>query len=174
MPTSQRPARRRTRYRSGRIKQSQTYDPAEAAQLLGIHRNTVRHWLKNGLAAIDNRRPTLISGTALRAFIAERQHARRQPCAIGEFFCFRCRTPRRPWGGLADISRRTEKISRLSALCSVCETAMYRTIRASDVSKWAKSLELHTLAPERLISCPDASANSDLEKPRPHEQNQSW
>jgi hypothetical protein len=36
------------RYPINRIKQACSYDPAEIAKLLGVHRNTVRHWLKKG------------------------------------------------------------------------------------------------------------------------------
>lgn len=31
-----------------RVKQGTTYEVAEVAKLLGIHRNTVRRWLKEG------------------------------------------------------------------------------------------------------------------------------
>jgi hypothetical protein len=41
------------RYPVNLIKLSCIYDPAEIAKLFGIHRNTVRHWLKEGLAPID-------------------------------------------------------------------------------------------------------------------------
>jgi len=124
---------RRRRYNVNLIKLSCSYDPAEVAKLLGIHRNTVRHWLKGGLTPLDNRRPILVSGAALKAFIRTGQQARRQKCAPGEFFCFRCRAPRRPWGGLADFSVFNEKIVKAVAFCSVCETAMHRTIQ---VPRW--------------------------------------
>jgi hypothetical protein len=90
----------------------------------------------------------------------------------GEFFCFRCRTPRKPWGDTADLSVRTDKIANLTALCSVCETAMHKSIRRADVPKIAKLISLQALAPERLSNCPDTSANSDFEKDRFHVETQ--
>ena len=43
-----------------------------------VHKNTVRGWLKSGLETVDARRPTLVLGRKLSAFL----HARRQHAAI--------------------------------------------------------------------------------------------
>jgi hypothetical protein len=152
------------RYPVNLIKLSCIYDPAEIAKLFGIHRNTVRHWLKEGLAPIDDRRPILISGAALKAFISGRQRARKKKCASCEFFCFRCRAPRKPWGGMADFSILNDKIARAIAFCSVCETPMHRTIRRADLPKFTAAIEQQSMASERLIDCPDPIENCDLEK----------
>jgi hypothetical protein len=93
--TSKTQKSKRRRYPVNRIKQTRSYDSADIAKLFGIHRNTVRHWLKDGLKAIDDHRPIVVHGTVLKAFIKERQKDRRQKCQPGEFFCFRCRAPRR-------------------------------------------------------------------------------
>jgi hypothetical protein len=69
------------RYPVNLVKLSCSYDPAEIARLFGIHRNTVRHWLKESLVPIDDRRPILISGSVLRGFIMGRQQARKRKCA---------------------------------------------------------------------------------------------
>jgi hypothetical protein len=155
---------RRRRYLVNRIKQANCYDPHEIAKLFEIHPNTVRHWLKDGLQAIDGRRPTLVHGTALRAFISEKQHARRQKCGPSEFFCFRCRAPRKVWGNAADLATHTEKIAKLTALCCVCETAMHRTIRRADIPKIAELIDLQQMASERITDRPDAIPNCDFEK----------
>jgi hypothetical protein len=156
---------RRRRYPVNLIKLSCSYDPAEIAKLLGIHRNTVRHWLKEGLVQIDDRRPIFISGAALRTFISSRQQARKHKWASGEFFCFfRCRAPQKPCGGMADFSRLNDKIAKAVAFCSVCETHMHRTIRRADLSKFVAQLNSHRLPSARLADCPDPIENCDLEK----------
>jgi hypothetical protein len=155
---------RRRRYPVNLIKLSCSYEPAEIAKLFGIHRNTVRHWLKEGLIPIDDRRPILVGGLALRAFITGRQRARKRKCASGEFFCFRCRVPRKPWGGMADFSSINDKIVRAIAFCGVCETAMHRMIRRADLSKFVADLSPQTLPSTRLADRPDANANCDFEK----------
>lgn len=160
------PARgRRRRYPVSRIKQT-CYDPADIAKLFGVHRNTVRHWLKDGLQPIDDQRPPLVHGSALKSFITERQEARRQTCRLGELFCFRCRAPRKPWGNMADVSFRTDKIAKLTAFCCICETVMNVAIRCADLPKLATLIDLQPMASERLNDRPAASANRDSRKDR--------
>lgn len=133
-----------------RVKQAVAYDVAEAAKLLGVHHNTVRRWLKDGLEPIDDRRPLLIHGSRLKAFLSKRRQDRKQTCRPGEFFCFRCRTPRKPWGGTADVTFRTEKLASLLALCAECETPMYRAVRVADLPSLRSLIDLRTMEPERL------------------------
>lgn len=171
LKATKKPARRR-RYPANRIKQSSSYDPGEIAKLFGVHRNTVLHWLKDGLKAIDDRRPILVHGATLKAFISEKQQARRQKCAPGEFFCFRCRAPRKPWGNVADASWHTDKITKLSGLCCVCETTMHRSVRRADLPKFAELIDIQPMASERLRDSPNASANSDFNKDRSHVETQ--
>jgi excisionase family DNA binding protein len=147
-----------------RIKQGVSYEVAEVAELLGVHRNTVRRWLKEGLAALDDRRPILIHGSVLKAFLARRRHERRKKCRPGEFYCFRCRLPRAPWGGLADVSIRTAEVANLSALCACCETPMHRAVRRADLPALAFFIDLRVLAPERLNDRSNPSANRAFEE----------
>jgi transposase-like protein len=42
------------------VKLHRNYSVEEIARLFDLHKNTVRHWLKQGLAAIDDRRPRLV------------------------------------------------------------------------------------------------------------------
>jgi hypothetical protein len=60
---SKKPPHRR-RYPLGRIKMAQCYDTHEIAKL-GFHRDTVQHWLKEGLTPIDERRPIPLSYVAV-------------------------------------------------------------------------------------------------------------
>ena len=41
------------------------YSVVEIARRFGVHKNTVRNWLKQGLVTIDGRRPILILGREL-------------------------------------------------------------------------------------------------------------
>ncbi len=134
--------RRRRRYPVNRIKRHITYDTAEIAKLLDLHRNTVRHWLKDGLPTIDQRRPALIHGSALRTFLGSRQAARRQPCGVGQFWCFRCREPREAWGGMADVIPQSDKVVLLASLCVDCETRVYRIVSARDLPNIGRVLAL--------------------------------
>ena len=95
--------KQRRRHRPSRIRGKHCYTVEEAARVLGAHKNTVRQWIKQGLACIDDSRPLLIHGAELKAFVLQRQQRAKKPCGKGEIYCLRCRDPRKPWEGLADI-----------------------------------------------------------------------
>ena len=78
------------------IKLHRSYSVEDAARVLGVHKNTVANWLKNGLRAIDDRRPIVIQGRVLRTYLEERHRTRKKRCGHGELYCLRCRAPRRP------------------------------------------------------------------------------
>lgn len=54
------------------VKIHRSYTIEEIAKLFGVHKNTVRHWMKNGLTATDDKRPMLILGRVLAAFLQTR------------------------------------------------------------------------------------------------------
>jgi excisionase family DNA binding protein len=164
---------RRRRCALNRIKTGISYDVAEVAKLLGVHRYTVRQWLREGLKTIDDRRPLLIHGAALKAFLADRQRARKHVCGHGEFFCFKCRAPRTPYGAMADCAEHTAKVVRLTAICAVCEMKMYRTLRRTDLGKLALVLDLRSMASERLKDRSNANADCDFEKDRIYAETES-
>jgi hypothetical protein len=83
-------------------------------------------WIKGGLAVADNRRPTVMSGAAIRDFLENRLKARKSPLKPGEFYCFRCREPKSPAGGMADFVAAGGGLGTLTGLCPDCETIMYR------------------------------------------------
>ena len=101
-------------------KSLRTYDVAEIATLYSCHRNTVRNWLKLGLTAIDDGRPTLVRGDVLNAFHAERRRAAKRPCGPGEIYCVPCRMPQRPAGGIVDCRPIRQKVWAVTGICPRC------------------------------------------------------
>jgi hypothetical protein len=61
-----------------RAKIHRSYSLDEAAKLFGCHRNTVRNWQKQGLKAVDGKRPVVFEGLTLVAFPEARRRARRR------------------------------------------------------------------------------------------------
>ena len=78
------------------VKIHRTYTVDEVAKLFAVHRNSVRNWLLNGLATVDQRRPLLVHGQDLVAFLKTRRAAKKRPCRPGEIYCVRCHEPRSP------------------------------------------------------------------------------
>lgn len=106
-----------------------SYTVNELAARLGIHKNTVRNWQREGLRPICGHFPLLFQGAEVREFVAASNAGRKRPCAPGELFCFRCRVPRRPALGMVDYIVLSPSTGNLRGLCEVCETFIYRRVR---------------------------------------------
>ena len=92
------PARRRVN--PNVIKIHRSYSVGDLADRLGVHKNTVRNWQRNGLVPIDDGRPVLFQGAVVRDFLKARNASSQAPLpGRARFYCFRCREPRPPAGG---------------------------------------------------------------------------
>ena len=111
-----------------RVKLHLSYTTPEAARCLGVHNHTVRLWLKAGLVAIDNRRPVLILGRDLIAFLRQRKARTQCSCKPGEIYCLRCHVARRPAGDVVRYESIRGDLGRLVGRCSACGGPLYRGV----------------------------------------------
>jgi hypothetical protein len=107
-----------------RIKIHYSYTVKDASDALGTHKNTIRHWIKQGLPITDEQRPAMLLGTAIRAFLENRKAKRKHRLMAGEFYCLKCRAPKTPAGGMADYVASSADLGNLTGLCPDCETIM--------------------------------------------------
>jgi len=148
-----------------RVKVHRSYTVDEAAKLFGAHKNTVRNWLKEGLPKVDDRRPILILGRQLASFMDARRRQRRQRCAAGELYCFKCRKPRQSMAGTAEYLPTTVGTGNLRALCSHCGTRMFRRTSLRKLSAVAGDLRVALpQAQQRIVEGADPSLNCHLER----------
>lgn len=117
------------------VKIHRTYTVEEIAKLFGIHKNTVRDWVKAGLAIIDEKRPMLILGSDLVEFLKTRRVKNKRPCKPGQLYCLRCRAPQYPAGDMAEYKPVTEKFGNLSAICPACDTMMYQRVSLAKICR---------------------------------------
>lgn len=125
-----------------RAKRHRTYTIEELATLFQLHKHTVRKWLKQGLTPIDGRRPALFRGEDVAAFLAARRHSSRRPCRAGEIYCMKCRTPRAPDGGIADLNIQGPTNGTLIGICPVCATLLYRRVNPARITLVRGNLEV--------------------------------
>jgi hypothetical protein len=150
------------RISSRRIRGHLTYTVAEAARITEAHKNTIRHWIADGLAALDNRKPTLIKGATLKAFIDARNAHRRQPCGPGRMYCLKCRAPKSPAFGEVEYEPDSEKFGRLIGLCPDCSTLIQRWTSAGKINEAAGNLTVRLRGQaERLDGMPSSNLKCD-------------
>lgn len=134
-------ARRRVRL----AKAHRCYTIAEAADLYGCHRNTVRHWMGKGLEPVERVKPYLFHGTTLNAFHAERRKSGKRPCQPGEIYCLPCRKPQRPEGGLFDYHAISPTTGKVTAICPGCGRLMHQRVNRTRLAAFeAQAESAHT------------------------------
>ena len=111
-----------------RLKIHRNYTVEEMASLLGVHRNSIRRWLKSGLNSIDQKRPILVKGDVLLAFLKAGRAGRKAPCKPGEIYCLRCNAPRKPLDAKVEYQSFTFDRGNLLGICTDCGARLNRRV----------------------------------------------
>ena len=117
------------------VKMHRNYDAHELSMLFGIHKNTLRAWIKLGLKPIDERRPALFHGLVVRDFLTGRRQKARQSCRHDEMYCLCCRTPKSPAGGMVDYLPTNDRSGNLRGLCPYCGNLIHRRTSFAKLSE---------------------------------------
>jgi hypothetical protein len=146
-----------------RIKRLRLYTVEELADVLELHKNTVRIWQKKlGLEPIDGRRPALFRGIDVIGFLQSRRSMSKRSCGPGELYCFKCRTPKIPAGQMADLVVERPSNGCLVGICPTCNTMLYRRINPSRIASFRGVLEIRIeTAPTHIVDRDDTKLNSD-------------
>lgn len=124
------------------VKIHRSYTVEETAELFGIHKNTVRAWVKAGLAPSDEMRPMLILGRELVAFLQRRRAKRKRPCNPGEIYCVRCRAPKIPAEDMAEYQPDNETVGNLVAICPDCNAMINRRVSLAKIDQVRGRMEI--------------------------------
>ncbi len=124
-------AKKTRKYNPNLIKARHSYSFAEIAEVYKIHAGTPQNWRKQGLKAINETSSRLLFlGLEIRRFLTDRAQKRKHPLKLGEFFCPKCRGPRKsvPECLSAEITNKPlGKITNQAFIrgkCEVCNTAL--------------------------------------------------
>jgi Helix-turn-helix domain len=146
-----------------RVKIHRNYTVEEIARLFGSHKNTVRRWVKDGLPTCNDKRPVLILGCDLAAFLQARRAKKKQPCRPGEIYCVGCHAPKFPAGDMTDYQPVTEKFGNLTAICPDCNSIMNRRVSLAKLGQVRGKLDITFPQALQLLSeSNQPTVNSDL------------
>ena len=147
------------------VKRHITYSVEEVANLLGFHRNAVRGWVRKGLPVIDHRRPQLIHGKDLFAFLVARRSAKKRPLQPGQLYCLRCRDSKVPKENTVLYQAQTVRLGNLIGVCPTCETRMFRRVGEARFAEAVGQLRVTMpQAQEHLDESDQPSVNSDFKQ----------
>jgi hypothetical protein len=114
-----------TRFNPQFISRHLSYTVEEIAAKFGTTEKTVRRWIEGGLPIVPGqKKPMLIRGMDLKTFINTRNSKKKVKLKRHEFYCLRCKVPRRAKRGTISKSGDTKK-----GECSVCNGKMTRKIK---------------------------------------------
>jgi transposase-like protein len=114
-----------TRHNPQLIHEHRSYTVKEIVLLLGVDKRTCFRWIQNGLAILPGpKKPILILGAVLKTFIRTHNSKKKVTLKRHEFYCLRCKAPRRAKRGTIYRSGYEKR-----AECSVCNGKMSRTIK---------------------------------------------
>ena len=157
----------RTRASPRHVKIHRSYTVEEEARLFGIHKNTVRSWLKAGLEVNDAKRPVLILGKHLSSFLSDRRIKNKRKCAAGELYCVRCRAPKAAAGQMAVYIPITATLGNLVAICPDCGLMMNRRVSLAglELVKTGLAITLQQALPS-INESQQPTVSSDLRRGR--------
>jgi hypothetical protein len=119
-----------------------SYSVEDTTRLFKVHKNTVRHWLRQGLRSIDNQRPILIRGEELRRFLIERRARAKTVCGTGRIYCLPCRAPKVPAGDMAECIVSGNTTGTLQGICPDCGRMIYRKVNPQKLNTIRGNLDV--------------------------------
>lgn len=130
------------RISAARVKAHHTYTVEEAAEAVNATPQTIRAWTRRGLHVLNETRPFLILGCALKAFVEDFKAKRKRPLKIGQFYCMRCKDPRGAAFGMASYHRKDTSGGAMVAFCEECEGPVRVNVKKADLPTWGEIYEI--------------------------------
>jgi hypothetical protein len=144
------------------VKKHRNYTVEDISRLFDLHKNTVRNWLREGLATVDDRRPMLVLGHELSRFLQARRQNAKQTCGPGRIYCVACHTPKVPALNMAEYVAAGPQVGNLRGICPDCERLIYRRVNLAKIETIRGDLEITFTQPHpRIGESAGPSVNCD-------------
>jgi hypothetical protein len=116
------------------------YDIEEICALfadLGLHEQTVRKWVKNGLKTIDAGKPMLIYGQHLIDYLKRNNNANKCETPFDKLYCFSCQDARAIFKRQIHVDHKGQYLN-VKGVCSECKKGMNKGYKLADFSRLKK------------------------------------
>ncbi len=131
-------------YPHNRVRYWRAYSIDEVCALFsdkGLHAQTVRKWLKNGLKCIDAGKPVLIYGNDLIVFLKQRNTQNKCKTEFHQLFCMKCQDARSAYKNQISVEQKAQFL-KVNAVCRTCKKSMFKNYKLADFSALKKKFKL--------------------------------
>ena len=131
-------------YPHKRVRYWYAYDIDDICTLfsdLGLHPQTVRKWIKNGLKTMDAGKPALVYGHDLIAYLKKSNNANKCKTAFDEMYCMGCQDARSIFQNKITAKQKA-KFLQVQAMCRTCKKRMFKNYKLSDLPALRKKFTL--------------------------------
>ena len=149
-------------YSHKRVRYWYAYDIDEVCTLyadLGLHPQTVRKWIKNGLETIDAGKPALIYGKQLIDYLKKNNQANKCKTAFDEFYCMACQDARPVYQNQI-VANQKAAFLQVQAACRECKSRMFKNYKLADFSKLKRQFKLVDVS--QLYDCANSTGKTHI------------
>lgn len=108
---------------------------------LGLHPQTVRAWVKNGLKIIDSGKPTLIYGNDLISFLKKKNSQNKCSTEFDQLYCMKCQDARPVFRNMVIVEHKN-KFLKVQGHCRACKTSMFKSYKMETFPELRKTFTL--------------------------------
>lgn len=120
------------------IKYWYSYDIEELCDLLSVHSQTIRDWIRNGLPINKGSGVTLVYGNDLKNFLGNLNKSQKRPTNFDQMLCMSCKDAKDPFRKQICL-KHENKLLKAKAICRDCKKPMYRNYK---LDHWPKLREI--------------------------------
>lgn len=161
-------------YPHNRVRYWYAYDLDEICALFadkGLHIQTVRKWVKNGLKTIDNGKPTLIYGYDLITFLKAQNDKGRCQTPFDQMYCMKCKDARPIYQNKikADFKNGFLKVC---GHCRECKTIMLKSYKKDDYGDLRRIFIMVDVL--ELYDCASPSVKTHIQTQKTARESESY
>ena len=131
-------------YPHKRVRYWYAYDIDDICTLfsdLGLHAQTVRKWIKNGLKTIDAGKPALVYGYDLIAYLKKSNNSNKCKTSFDEMYCMGCQDARPIFRNTVSIEQKSQFL-KVQGACRECKGPMFKSYKLTDFPALKKKFNL--------------------------------